>query len=84
MAKKSVLNNEKTAVIYTRVSTADQAEHGVSLEAQEERLTAYALAVASMWQPVSATPPFPAPFPLEPARTEARSLPWSARERYGT
>lgn len=44
MAKKAALNDEKTAVIYTRVSTADQAEHGVSLEAQEERLTAYALA----------------------------------------
>ncbi len=33
-----------TAVLYIRVSTLDQAEHGVSLDAQEQRLTAYAVA----------------------------------------
>ena len=32
------------AVLYVRVSTLDQAENGVSLDAQEERLRAYALA----------------------------------------
>lgn len=42
MTKTAV--NEKTAVIYIRVSTVDQAEHGVSLDAQEQRLTAYAVA----------------------------------------
>jgi predicted site-specific integrase-resolvase len=36
--------NENAAVLYIRVSTADQAEHGVSLDAQAERLTAYAKA----------------------------------------
>ncbi len=29
-------------IIYSRVSTADQADCGVSLEAQEAKLTAYA------------------------------------------
>ena len=41
MAKRTTAN-DRTAVIYLRVSTADQAEHGVSLDAQQERLTAYA------------------------------------------
>ena len=44
MARRTTAANEKTAVIYLRVSTADQAEHGVSLDAQQERLTAYAIA----------------------------------------
>jgi len=43
MTRKATVN-EKAAVIYIRVSTADQAEHGVSLDAQRERLSAYALA----------------------------------------
>ncbi len=43
MAKNTMASN-RTAVIYLRVSTADQAEHGVSLDAQQERLTAYAIA----------------------------------------
>lgn len=43
MAKRATAN-DRTAVIYLRVSTADQAEHGVSLDAQQERLTAYAVA----------------------------------------
>jgi site-specific DNA recombinase len=43
MAKRTT-TNDRTAVIYLRVSTADQAEHGVSLDAQQERLTAYAIA----------------------------------------
>ena len=43
MAKRTTAN-DRTAVIYLRVSTADQAEHGVSLDAQKERLTAYAIA----------------------------------------
>jgi len=43
MAKRTTAG-ENTAVIYIRVSTADQAEHGVSLDAQKERLTAYATA----------------------------------------
>ena len=43
MAKRTTAN-DRTAVIYLRVSTADQAEHGVSLDAQQERLTAYAIA----------------------------------------
>lgn len=43
MARK-VTVNERAAVIYIRVSTADQAEHGVSLDAQRERLSAYAVA----------------------------------------
>ena len=43
MARKAV-ENGKSAVIYIRVSTADQAEHGVSLNAQQERLSAYAVA----------------------------------------
>lgn len=44
MAKRTTAANDNTAVIYLRVSTADQAEHGVSLDAQKERLTAYAIA----------------------------------------
>jgi len=43
MAKRTTAS-DRTAVIYLRVSTADQAEHGVSLDAQKERLTAYAIA----------------------------------------
>ena len=43
MARKATVN-EKAAVLYIRVSTADQAEHGVSLDAQRERLSAYAVA----------------------------------------
>ena len=43
MARKATVN-ERAAVIYIRVSTADQAEHGVSLDAQRERLSAYAVA----------------------------------------
>lgn len=43
MAKRTTAN-DRTAVIYLRVSTADQAEHGVSLDAQQERLSAYAIA----------------------------------------
>lgn len=40
------LKAERTeaAVLYIRVSTLDQAEHGVSLDAQEQRLRAYATA----------------------------------------
>ena len=41
MAKRTTAN-DRTAVIYLRVSTADQAEHGVSLDAQTERLLTYA------------------------------------------
>lgn len=44
MAKRTTAASDRTAVIYLRVSTADQAEHGVSLDAQKERLTAYAIA----------------------------------------
>ena len=43
MVRKTMVN-DRTAVIYLRVSTADQAEHGVSLDAQKERLSAYAIA----------------------------------------
>ena len=43
MTRKATVN-ERAAVIYIRVSTADQAEHGVSLDAQRERLSAYAVA----------------------------------------
>lgn len=43
MARKASVNG-KSAVIYVRVSTADQAEHGVSLDAQQGRLSAYAVA----------------------------------------
>ena len=42
MARKT--ERKDTAVLYIRVSTLDQAEHGVSLDAQEQRLTAYAVA----------------------------------------
>ena len=35
---------QESAVLYIRVSTLDQAEHGVSLDAQEQRLRAYAAA----------------------------------------
>jgi DNA invertase Pin-like site-specific DNA recombinase len=42
MARKA--QNGNAAVLYIRVSTADQAEHGVSLDAQAERLMAYAKA----------------------------------------
>ena len=42
MARRTTAVNEKTAILYIRVSTADQAEHGVSLDAQTERLLAYA------------------------------------------
>ena len=35
---------KEAAVLYIRVSTLDQAEHGVSLDAQEQRLSAYAVA----------------------------------------
>ena len=41
---RKTMASDRTAVIYLRVSTADQAEHGVSLDAQKERLTAYAIA----------------------------------------
>lgn len=41
---KQIAGNERAAVIYIRVSTLDQAEHGVSLDAQKARLTAYAIA----------------------------------------
>src|SRR5262245_20985628 len=34
--------NPKAAVGYVRVSTLEQAAHGISLEAQEERIRAYA------------------------------------------
>ncbi len=45
MAKRTTTTAANdTAVIYIRVSTADQAEHGVSLDAQKQRLTAYAIA----------------------------------------
>ncbi len=40
MARKA--EGKETAVLYVRVSTLDQAEHGVSLDAQESRLQAYA------------------------------------------
>lgn len=42
MARKTV--QEESAVLYVRVSTLDQAENGVSLDAQGERLRAYATA----------------------------------------
>lgn len=42
MARKTV--QEESAVLYVRVSTLDQAENGVSLDAQEQRLQAYATA----------------------------------------
>ena len=42
MARKT--EGKETAVLYVRVSTLDQAENGVSLDAQEQRLTAYAVA----------------------------------------
>ena len=38
----NILNKQPTAV-YIRVSTLDQAEHGVSLDAQQERLIGYAV-----------------------------------------
>jgi DNA invertase Pin-like site-specific DNA recombinase len=38
------VERKETAVLYIRVSTLDQAEHGVSLDAQEQRLSAYAVA----------------------------------------
>ena len=44
MTRKANGSNDKAAVIYIRVSTTDQAEHGVSLDAQAERLSAYAVA----------------------------------------
>jgi DNA invertase Pin-like site-specific DNA recombinase len=43
MARKADVNG-RAAIIYIRVSTVDQAEHGVSLDAQAERLSAYAVA----------------------------------------
>ena len=42
MARKT--EGKETAVLYVRVSTLDQAENGVSLDAQEQRLTAFAVA----------------------------------------
>ena len=42
MVRKTSTSSEKSAVIYLRVSTADQVENGCSLDAQEQRLTAYA------------------------------------------
>jgi len=42
--KGTMENGEKKAILYIRVSTADQAEHGVSLDAQAKRLSAYAVA----------------------------------------
>jgi DNA invertase Pin-like site-specific DNA recombinase len=42
MARKA--GQEEAAVLYIRVSTMDQAEHGVSLDAQEQRLRSYAAA----------------------------------------
>jgi DNA invertase Pin-like site-specific DNA recombinase len=43
MRKKATTASTKTAVGYVRVSTPEQAEHGISLEAQEERIRAYAI-----------------------------------------
>lgn len=40
--KKMNAETTNDAVLYIRVSTSDQAENGVSLDAQAERLTAYA------------------------------------------
>lgn len=40
--KKAKIGGENTSVLYARVSTLEQAEHGVSLEAQIERLQSYA------------------------------------------
>jgi DNA invertase Pin-like site-specific DNA recombinase len=40
---KTQTSTANQAVAYIRVSTLDQAEHGVSLEAQDERLRAYCL-----------------------------------------
>lgn len=40
------MTNANGAVLYVRVSTDEQARHGVSLDAQEERLRAYCMAQA--------------------------------------
>ena len=42
--KKRAKANPKTAIGYIRVSTVEQADHGVSLAAQEERIRAYCAA----------------------------------------
>lgn len=39
---RQTITNEKSALVYLRVSTADQVENGCSLDAQEKRLAAYA------------------------------------------
>ena len=39
---KRIFNGVTRAALYARVSTEEQAMHGVSLEAQKERLTQYA------------------------------------------
>src|SRR5580704_17741072 len=46
--KARVQPTERTTVGYVRVSTLDQAENGVSLDAQESRIAAYATALG--WQ----------------------------------
>ena len=43
--KAAVKPFEKMTVAYLRVSTTDQAENGVSLDAQEARIAAYATAM---------------------------------------
>lgn len=42
--KQQAADGEHRAALYLRVSTAEQATYGVSLQAQEERLRAYAAA----------------------------------------
>ena len=42
MSQKRIDSSLKRAALYARVSTEEQAQHGVSLDAQKERLTQYA------------------------------------------
>lgn len=43
--RKAIPPQDRVTVAYVRVSTEDQAGHGVSLEAQEARIAAYAMAL---------------------------------------
>jgi site-specific DNA recombinase len=43
--RKAALNQDRVTVAYVRVSTEDQADKGVSLDAQEARIAAYAVAL---------------------------------------
>lgn len=76
--------DEDAAVLYVRVSTLDQAEHGVSLQAQEERLAAYATANGLRVVAVLRESGVSGTIPLA-LRDEGRGSPtWRPSERFVT